>query len=63
MGKGPAPEGCYGQGYEGYSKYDAGSAPVEKHGGNNAEQDGIAKEQSAESMYGGSEGSLGKSKG
>lgn len=56
-------EGSEGQGHTGYSKYDAAAAPVEKYGGNSAEQDGVATEQSPESMYDGSEGSLQKAKG
>ena len=58
----PGKEGYAGQGHTGYSKYDAANAPVESNGGNTAEHDGIATEQSPESMYGGNEGSLKKSK-
>ncbi len=56
-------DGQNGIGHTGYSKYDAEGAPVEKHGGNTAEQDGVVSEQSPASMYGGSEGSLKKSTG
>lgn len=54
--------GRSGIGHTGTTKYPAENAKVEKHGGNNAEQDGVITEQSPESMYGGNEGSLGKSK-
>ena len=57
-----APEGKKGQGHTGYSKYDAGSAPQVNNGGNDAIHDGVTTEQSPESMYGGGEGSLKKSK-
>ena len=55
--------GTCGIGDTGTTKYGAEGAPVEKNGGNSAEQEGITSEQSPESMYGGSQGSLGKSKG
>lgn len=58
-----APEGKKGQGHTGYSKYDAANAPVEKHGGNQAEHDGIEKDQSPQSMFGGNEGSVKRAKG
>ena len=58
-----AKEGYQGQGHTGFTKYPAESAPVAKNGGNSAEHDGVVSEQSPESMFGGSAGSLGKSKG
>lgn len=60
---GGCPEGQKGQGHTGYSKYDAGSAPVVKNGGSSADQHAVVSEQSPESMYGGGQGSLKKSKG
>lgn len=57
-----ADEGRKGIGDTGYSKYDAAKAPVVRNGGNDAEHDGISSEQTPESMYGGTAGSLGKSK-
>ena len=57
-------EGQCGIGAKGYSKYDTSADGAVKNGGNDAEQgDGIVKEQSPESMYGGNQGSLDKAKG
>ena len=57
-------EGTTGIGHTGYSKYDAANAPQENNGCNDQEQgDGVATEQSPESMYDGSAGSLEKAKG
>lgn len=61
-GYGGCPEGQAGIGAEGTTKYDAASAPVEKNGGNTADQDGVETNQSPESMYGGGQGSLKNSK-
>lgn len=53
-----AAPGRSGIGAEGETKYGAETAPVIANGGNSADQDGVASEQSPESMYGGKEGSL-----
>ncbi len=55
--------GRSGQGHTGTTKYPAEGAKVVANGGNSADQDGVATEQSPESMYGGAEGSIGKAKG
>ncbi len=55
--------GRSGQGHTGTTRYPAEGAKVVANGGNSKEQDGVMTEQSPESMYGGSQGSIGKSKG
>lgn len=54
-------EGRDGIGHTGFSKYDPTNAPVEKYGGNDAEQDGIITESSPQSMMGGGSVERGKS--
>lgn len=55
--------GRSGIGHTGTTKYPAENAKVRKNGGNDAKHDSVRREQSPGSMYGGSQGSLGKAKG
>ena len=55
--------GCSGIGDTGTTRYDPAKAPVEKNGGNTAEQNGVETDASPQSFYGGGPGSLSKAKG